>query len=244
MNYHKFSKLYSYSRVSKYEKAAKGNKKITQEMYYANARMSQAFQPLISFLEVILRNQLHYALASHFNDVEWLIHQKTGFMSSKVLTHRDKKTGKIIINDFLKKEIERAEITLLNKGRNVTAGRVIAELNFGFWNSLYESHHYALLKGVPCTIFKNLPAGYGRKSVNELIKKVRVLRNRISHNEPICFDGRSYNLDYVRDMHNMIQNVLSWIDSDIVPSLVNEDLNKVTDEIEKTSQIINRIENP
>ena len=42
----------------------------------------------------------------------------------------------------------------------------------------------------------------------------------------------------------MIQNVLSWIDSDIVPSLVNEDLNKVTDEIEKTSQIINRIENP
>lgn len=163
-------------------------------------------------------------------------------MSDNKLIHRDKKTGKTIINDFLKKEVERSEITLLNKGRNVTAGRVIAELNFGFWNSLYESHHYSLLKGVPCTIFKRLPSGYGRKEINDLIKKVRLLRNRISHNEPICFDGRSYSLNYVSTMQNMIQDVLSWIDSEIVPSLVKENLNKVTDEIDRTKKIIEKIQ--
>ena len=50
-------------------------------MYYANARLAQVFQPLISFFEVILRNQLHYAIAKHFGDVQWLINQKNGFMS-------------------------------------------------------------------------------------------------------------------------------------------------------------------
>jgi hypothetical protein len=122
-------------------------------MYYANARLAQAFQPLISFFEVILRNQLHYAIAKHFGDVQWLINQKNGFMSDPSLTHVVKKTGKTKTNDFLKKEVEKSEKTLLGKRRNVTAGRVIAELNLGFWNSLYETHHYALLQGVPCTIF-------------------------------------------------------------------------------------------
>ena len=181
MNYKKFSRIYSISRVSRYQKAANGNKKKAMAMYYANARMAQAFQPLISFFEVVLRNQLHYALAHHFNDVQWLVNQKNGFMSDVSLTHTVKKTGKLKVNDFLKSEVERSERTLIGKKRNVTAGRVIAELNFGFWNSLYETHHYALLKGVPCTIFKTLPAGVGRKEVNQMVKQIRDLRNRISH---------------------------------------------------------------
>ncbi len=87
MNYQKFARLYSYSRISRYLKASKGNKKKAQQMYYANARLAQAFQPLISFFEVILRNQLHYAIAKHFGDVQWLINQKNGFMSDPSLTH-------------------------------------------------------------------------------------------------------------------------------------------------------------
>ena len=36
MNYKKFSRIYSISRVSRYKKAAKGNKKKAMAMYYAN----------------------------------------------------------------------------------------------------------------------------------------------------------------------------------------------------------------
>ena len=179
MNYQKFARLYSYSRISRYLKASKGNKKKAQQMYYANARLAQAFQPLISFFEVILRNQLHYAIAKHFSDVQWLINQKNGFMSDPSLTHVVKKTGKTKTNDFLKKEVEKSEKTLLGKRRNVTAGRVIAELNLGFWNSLYETHHYALLQGVPCKIFRGLPTGYGRKEINAIIQDIRIMRNRV-----------------------------------------------------------------
>ena len=207
-------------------------------MYYANARISQSFQPLLSFFEVILRSQLHYALASHFSDVQWLINQKTGFMSDPSLTHIVKKTGKITVNDFLKKEVERSERTLIGKKRNVTAGRVIAELNLGFWNSLYETHHYALLKDVPCQIFKSLPTGYGRKEMNNAIQEIRTLRNRVSHNEPLCFSDKVYNMTYAKEMYAKIKDFLSWINPEIISSLKKESLDSVCTEIDEAELII------
>lgn len=238
MNFKKFSKLYSNARVSRYVKAANGDKRKAQKMYYANARIAQSFQPLLSFFEVILRNQLHYALAAYFNDVQWLINQKTGFMSDPSLTHTVKKTGKVMVNDFLKKEVERSERTLIGKKRNVTAGRVIAELNLGFWNSLYETHHYALLKGVPCQIFKSLPTGYGRKEVNNAIQGIRTLRNRVSHNEPLCFSDKVYDMTYAKEMYGKINDFLSWINPEITSSLKKESLDCVCEEIDKAERIM------
>lgn len=238
MNHKKFSKLYSNARVSRFVKAANGDRRKAQKMYYANARVAQSFQPLLSFFEVILRNQLHYALAAHFNDVQWLINQKTGFMSDSSLTHTVKKTGKVMVNDFLKKEVERSERTLIGKKRNVTAGRVIAELNLGFWNSLYETHHYALLKGVPCRIFKSLPTGYGRKEVNNAIQEIRTLRNRVSHNEPLCFSNKAYDMTYAKEMYGKINDFLSWINPDIMVSLKSESLDNVCREIGRAEQIM------
>lgn len=238
MNHKKFSKLYSNARVSRYVKAANGDRRKAQKMYYANALVAKSFQPLLSFFEVILRNQLHYALAAHFNDVQWLINQKTGFMSDPSLTHTVKKTGKVTVNDFLKKEVERSERTLIGKKRNVTAGRVIAELNLGFWNSLYETHHYALLKGVPCQIFKALPTGYGRKEVNNTIQEIRYLRNRVSHNEPLCFSNKAYDMTYAKEMYGKINDFLSWINPNIMVSLKNESLDNVCKEIDLAEQIM------
>lgn len=238
MNHKKFSKLYSNARVSRFVKAANGDRRKAQKMYYANARVAQSFQPLLSFFEVILRNQLHYALAAHFNDVQWLINQKTGFMSDPSLTHPVKKTGKVMVNDFLKKEVERSERTLIGKKRNVTAGRVIAELNLGFWNSLYETHHYALLKGVPCKIFKSLPTGYGRKEVNNAIQEIRTLRNRVGHNEPLCFSNKAYDMTYAKEMYGKINDFLSWINPDIMVSLKSESLDNVCREIGRAEQIM------
>lgn len=238
MNYKKFSKTYSYSRIFRYYRAAGKDKQKAKQMYYANGRLARAFQPLISTFEVVLRNRLHYANAKMFGDVQWMINQKTGFMSDPSLTHVNKKTKKIITNDFLKKEVMRAERKLKDEKRNVTAGRVIAELNLGFWNSLYEVHHYALLKGVPCTIFNGLPKGYGRKEVNDYIQKIRKLRNRISHNEPLCFNGKAFDMTYVTEMYNCIVEFLSWIDTSILKEMDVEDLNNVMAVIAENNKII------
>ncbi|MBP3214548.1 MAG: hypothetical protein J6M19_06935 [Bacteroidaceae bacterium] len=139
----------------------------------------------------------------------------------------------------MKKEVEKSEKTLLVKRRNVTAGRVIAELNLGFWNSLYETHHYALLQGVPCTIFRGLPTGYGRKEVNAIIQDIRIMRNRVSHNEPLCFDNRQFDMTYVKQMYVLIYDFFTWINPNIIPTMAQEALDNVQAEIAKTEAIIN-----
>lgn len=231
MKYKKFVRLYSYPRVSKYYKAANGNKNKAMMLYYANIKIAQALHPLLGAFEVILRNRLHYAIARHFSDGSWIISQQAGFMSAPSLTHINKKTGKKVVNSYLLKEVQKAGRKLSDKGVAVTAGRVIAEQNLGFWNSLYEKHHYILLAGVPGTIFKHLPSGYGRKEINEAISKVRELRNRINHNEPICFVNKKCDFSYVREMYGLIMDFLSWMDKEIPASLCEVD--KVISVIDK-----------
>ncbi|MFR3057096.1 hypothetical protein [Phocaeicola coprophilus] len=43
-------------------KATNRNKNKTVMLYFVNMKIAQAFHPLLSSFEVILRNQLHYAL--------------------------------------------------------------------------------------------------------------------------------------------------------------------------------------
>ena len=160
-------------------------------LYFANLKIAQAFHPLLSSFEVILRNQLHYALARHFSDGNWIINQKSGFMVDPSLTYINKRSKKKVVNDYILKEVKKAEKKITDRGVRVTTGRVIAEQTLGFWNSFYETHHYALLSGVPCRIFKKLPSGYGRKEINEIILRIRELRNRINQNRTTLFLHRT-----------------------------------------------------
>lgn len=233
MKYKKVVRLYSNSRIEKYYKATNGDKNKAVMLYFANMKIAQAFHPLLSSFEVILRNQLHYALAHHFSDGDWIINQKTGFMSDPSLTYINKKTKKTVTNDYILKEVQKAEKKISDRGVKITAGRVIAEQTLGFWNSFYEKHHYALLSGIPCTIFKKLPKGYGRKKINNIIMEIRELRNRINHNEPICFVNSKCDFSYIKNMYNIISKFLTWIDPEIMPSLY---------EVDKVIKVINKEE--
>lgn len=234
MKYKKVVRLYSNSRVSKYYRATNRNKNKAVMLYFANLKIAQAFHPLLSSFEVILRNQLHYALARHFSDGNWIINQKSGFMVDPSLTYINKRSKKKVVNDYILKEVKKAEKKITDRGVIVTTGRVIAEQTLGFWNSFYETHHYALLSGVPCRIFKKLPSGYGRKEINEIILRIRELRNRINHNEPICFVNKRCDFSYVRNMYKVINEYLTWIDPEIMPSL---------NEVDKVLKVIDKEEN-
>ena len=113
-------------------------------LYFANMKIAQAFHPLLSSFEVILRNQLHYALARHFSDGNWIINQKTGFMVAPFPDIYEQADKEKSTNDYILKEVLKAEKKIADRGVRVTTGRVIAEQTLGFWNSFYETHHYAL----------------------------------------------------------------------------------------------------
>ena len=107
MKYKKVVRLYSNSRVAKYYRATNRNKNKAVMLYFANMKIAQAFHPLLSSFEVILRNQLHYALARHFFDGNWIINQKTGFMIAPSLTYTNKRTKKKVTNGlYIKRSSE------------------------------------------------------------------------------------------------------------------------------------------
>lgn len=198
------------------------------QLYKANLKTSQAFHPLLGVFEVIFRNRLNDILTSHFTDPDWIINQKTGFMSDPSLRFTYKRTGQHKINDFLKREISKAEKRIQKTSTPITSGKIIAEQTLGFWTDLFEVHHYRLLKGKPIQIFHSLPPGHGRKEVNDELDKVRRFRNRINHNEPICFNGNTIDFTETLEVHKSIVNLLTWIDPEII-KLISD-----TDRVKKT----------
>jgi hypothetical protein len=133
-------------------------------------------------------------------------------MSDPSLSYTHKKTGQRKTNDFLKREILKVEKRLRKNSTPITSGKVIAEQTLGFWTDLFEVHHYKLLKGKPIQIFNSLPSGFGRKEVNDELEKVRCFRNRINHNEPVCFVNNNIDFSQAIDAYNSIINLLKWID--------------------------------
>ena len=111
--------------------------------------------------------------------------QVNHFISHPLLTYIDRHTGKKRTNDFLKKSVTK----IIGKANgNVSQGKIIADLNLGFWTELFELTPYKILQGSPIQIFSNLPTGSNRSSINQKLIQIRNYRNRVYHNEPIIFD--------------------------------------------------------
>lgn len=232
MKFKDFKQYFSESRVNRYLIATGNSSSKAVRLYKANLKISQAFHPLLGVFEVVMRNRINDILVSHFTDPDWIINQKTGFMSDPSLRFTYKRTGHIKTNVFLKSEINKAEKRLQKAGMPITSGKIIAEQTLGFWTDLFEVHHYRLLKGKPIQIFNLLPPGHGRKEVNEELNKVRRFRNRINHNEPICFSGNNVGFTETLEVYKSLKNLLNWINPEII---------KLVSDIDRVVQIINKV---
>ncbi|PWK28591.1 Abi-like protein [Arcicella aurantiaca] len=216
MIFNDFIKHFSRARINRYWIATNKSKRKTIKLYKANLEISQAFHPLLGMVEVVLRNHLNERLSSYFNDSDWIINQKSGFMADPSLTYVQKHTRKKVTNNFLKREVQKVEDRLRKSDIPITSGKIIAEQTFGFWTDLFEVHHYKLLKGKPIQIFKGLPNNYGRKEIMDDLTKIRRFRNRINHNEPICFVGNCIDFTETIQVYTSICNILKWIDPQLI----------------------------
>ena len=235
MKFKDFRQYFSSARISRYLSATGNSKNRTIKLYKANLKLSQAIHPLLGVLEVVLRNKINDILTAHFTDPDWIINQKAGFMVDPSLCFIHKRTGLIRTNDFLLREVVKTEKRLRRAGMAITNGKVLAEQTFGFWTDFFEVHHYKLLKGKPIQIFKNIPPGYGRKEICEELNKIRIFRNRINHNEPICFNAGAMDFSSAKDVYDSIINILTLIDPELLKFL--KELDKVTKTINFTQKI-------
>jgi hypothetical protein len=187
----------------------------TMVAYFWNACVSEALLQGIAAIEIALRNSIHSAFTAHAGTDQWFWF---------VLAQRDRKVA-----------VEHWNKLATTLKKPPTAGKVIADLSFGFWPFLF-THDYkdlwwdngeALLKAV----FPHLPSNppphekIGRKEIFERVSLCRDLRNRAMHHEPIIFGiarpdfGSPPPIITLIDIHRQIVEMLGWIDPQLVLAL-------------------------
>ncbi|MCW3804336.1 Abi family protein [Plebeiibacterium marinum] len=206
MNYDKLELFVSTSRIRKYLFACNNSKTRALELYKANILLSEAFYPILNNFEVLFRNAVNRELIKHFDDPKWIINEKDGFMSHPSLRKTD---------FYIKKSVISAEKRLNRKRRPLTPSAIMAEQEFGFWTSFFEAKPFGLLKASILNVFPFRPESTDRSAIRDILKEIREFRNRVYHNEPICFDDGHINLSDAINVRRNIYSLLRWIDYDL-----------------------------
>jgi hypothetical protein len=205
----------------------------------ANLKVAESLHPLLGLTEIVLRNKIDQVLAAYFNDTDWILNQINGFMSDPTLVKTDPRTGRQVPDQWIKKEVTKARNRLTDSHTPVTVGKIISEQTFGFWTELFDTKYYRLLAGRPIQIFSGLPVTYGRREIAQDLTIIRRFRNRINHNEPICFDQQS-NLDFTaaKEVYDSVKNIVKWMDTDLLELL--EKLDHVDKSVRKAKWVISK----
>lgn len=179
-------------------------------LYKTNIEIAESLYPILSILEVSLRNAIHEVLKSHFNDPYWF---------------------KNCLPDEFSPYVSKAIQKLTARRKTITPDGIIAELSFGFWNRLFHRNHTKLLWKSLITIFKHIPKHLRQRStIDECIFRIRTLRNRIYHYEPVFT-----NLQDLENLYNEMLTFLTWLDKGL-PYLLT-DIDRFYIVLEKAKKI-------
>lgn len=178
----RFEAIISKHRADSYRLAGDTETEVFNRYIY-NVRLSEAFYPTLHFLEIALRNRINDIFIEDFG-VDWLT-------NGKVLLQGEADT------------VIGARDTLTKQRKEITNYRLVAELSFGFWSSLFSNKYVAVWKANKRIrrIFPN--SSIGVKEINKDLNDIRRFRNRIFHFERI-FNHKP------EDMHN---NILLYIEA-------------------------------
>lgn len=167
-------------RLSTYEREV-SDLESALELYMWNANTSGAFFPCLHICEVTIRNAVSEVLFKlHGNQWPW----NEGFVNT--LPNPPK-------GDNPRKNLRNA------RDKSSDVNKVIPELNFVFWQKMLTSRHdnqlwLPHLRTTFPNANTNIPIKELRGEIYKYLEKIRKLRNRIAHHEPIF--GRKLDEDY------------------------------------------------
>jgi hypothetical protein len=163
-------------------------------LYNCNIEISESFYPLLSMLEVSLRNSVNRELKTKFGTEDWYSH----FPNTPGLVK-------------LMKYITQAQNHITGRHELVTSSKVVAELTLGFWVQLFNSEFELILWKDLRRSFPYLEkANRKRHKVSAPLNNFRNFRNRIFHNEPIC-----WNMTHLQNIHQELYTLMGWLNKDL-----------------------------
>lgn len=180
--------IISKERLQKYLIATGYNKERALALYGWNIQLSEAFFPVLSGVEVSLRNIIATRLIEQYGDNWW-------------------KNDAFLLQIADGKGVVKRAGAKLGKVAAVTSGRMTAELTFGFWvKMLLPRHEDALWQNLHAD-FYDLPASISYIQLHARCDAVRQFRNRVFHHEPI------FNSNITQEYSNITQ-LLDWLSHD------------------------------
>ncbi|WP_121626780.1 hypothetical protein [Poseidonibacter antarcticus] len=171
--------------------------------YKQNIKDSKEYYILLSIFEISLRNSIDNYFREKISK-DWL--------SSEIL-HRD-----------TKQRIIESKNKISQRKEKINHDKIIAELSFGFWTSLFRKSYSNLfrIKDIK-NIFPNIPKKnekfITRYELDKELNKIRKFRNRIFHYERIIHKQEYLNIK------EDIYTLLTYFDDEIcvfTKELINE----------------------
>ena len=84
------------------------------------------------------------------------------------------------------RQVHDAKQSLILSGKPVDPPRVVANLSLGFWVGLFgPKYETSLWRNHLRWIFDRAPTPLRRRAVHERLDRIRMLRNRVAHYEPV-----------------------------------------------------------
>jgi hypothetical protein len=185
----------SINRLTRYLEISDSNTDLVVYYYLQNLAASQQLYGLIHWAEVGLRNAINGVLIKRYGE-DWLNKPKQCGLSALAIQ-------KIIA---VKEQLTLSHKPTLN-------GDIIAAMNFSFWVVLLDRDHEQLWRYCLSKAFKHKPTQIDRKMAHKMTNKIRQLRNRIAHYEPII------HLKPANQMKDILQ-IIRWIDQDVYTFLL------------------------
>ncbi len=189
-----FEKVFSGKRMERYFTLYPQDEARAIGHYQCNLLLAEAFYVSLSVFEVTLRNALSRELATMTGREDWyVIFPNTPGLSN------------------LNRYITQASKQIAGRHESITPSKVIAELTLGFWVSLLNSEYERILWKDLRRAFPFMPKSQRqRKNVSAPLNIFRAFRNRVFHNESIC-----WNLRRVEEIHRQMTTVMGWMNRDI-----------------------------
>jgi hypothetical protein len=197
------------ARIAAYATAADRDEIDAVARYLWNASLATCLHPSLHALEVTLRNALYDASSAH---VEARFRQRR---RRDIHCWMDCEPSFLLPSE--QAAVEKAKERMGEDLRSRTAGHLVAKLGFGFWVALcrrpYDSSRGEGPRLWPTLlprVFPYLPAWVGgREDVYERLEKIRALRNRAAHHDPL----------WDRDVgvqHALVLDTLGWMNPPMV----------------------------
>ena len=223
MNYNKLEEIVSKPRLKRYKQACNGNEQQAIKLYNLNVALSQFYYPYLSMFEVAFRNAIDVEMRRYFNNDSWQIteNRPDGFVSTLAASG----------DSYMKQTVNKIFAKYDNRATHL---HIISEVSLGFWTRFFKRNYFRLLQGRPIHIFKNATIGIQRTDVSNTLRKIQQYRNRIYHNEPICFVNRQVDVTAIETLYIDLNRIMTWISADIIQFVNNA---------EKHQSIIRQIKN-